>query len=214
MQEIIGALQFYSAHYGIVITNSTFTQQASNLASSNNILLIDGTVLENFFGSDGNMPILDLLLLDCNTSEKITNAQTSKNKEWTINDLVMRYGVSSSTIYKNFLGQSLPYYKVGKEYRFDPNEVTKWEISKQRVPYRRNGSIELPAFVSYRKNLIQALKEAKKEKNKEKIKAIKQEMKEHQIHYRSFLRIILDIVMVSSGIAILVSLIVGLCFGW
>jgi restriction system protein len=45
VQEIAGALKYYEADDGWVITNSTFTSSAVSLASKNGILLIDGKCL-------------------------------------------------------------------------------------------------------------------------------------------------------------------------
>lgn len=47
VQEIVGALKFYNADEGWVVTNSTFTSAARSLAQANNIRLIDGYDLKN-----------------------------------------------------------------------------------------------------------------------------------------------------------------------
>ena len=47
VQEIIGAVGFYHADEGWVITNSTFTPDAKTLAQKNNVKLIDGHALRN-----------------------------------------------------------------------------------------------------------------------------------------------------------------------
>lgn len=46
IQEIVGALKYYNANQGVVITNSTFTKGAQDLAKANNVILIDGTNLK------------------------------------------------------------------------------------------------------------------------------------------------------------------------
>ena len=46
VQEIIGALKFYNANQGVVVTNSEFTQGAKELAKANNVILIDGKGLK------------------------------------------------------------------------------------------------------------------------------------------------------------------------
>jgi restriction system protein len=48
VQEVIGAIRFYDADEGWVITNSTFTKAAKELANKNNVRLIDGHDLEQF----------------------------------------------------------------------------------------------------------------------------------------------------------------------
>lgn len=45
VQEVIGAIGFYKADKGIVITNNLFTKSAKELAQANNIHLIDGNSL-------------------------------------------------------------------------------------------------------------------------------------------------------------------------
>ena len=47
VQEVIGAIRFYNANRGVVITNSRFTKGAKELAKANRIILIDGDQLEN-----------------------------------------------------------------------------------------------------------------------------------------------------------------------
>ena len=46
VQEIAGALKYYNANYGVVITNSSFTPGAEELAKANNVILIDGKDLK------------------------------------------------------------------------------------------------------------------------------------------------------------------------
>ena len=46
VQEITGALKYYNANQGVVVTNSSFTSGAKELAKANNIILIDGKDLK------------------------------------------------------------------------------------------------------------------------------------------------------------------------
>lgn len=46
IQEVVGAIRFYNANRGVVITNSTFTKKAIELANTNKIILINGDDLE------------------------------------------------------------------------------------------------------------------------------------------------------------------------
>jgi hypothetical protein len=50
VQEIVGALKFYKADEGWVITTGTFTTSARTLAQVNGVRLIDGTDLQTFQG--------------------------------------------------------------------------------------------------------------------------------------------------------------------
>ncbi len=46
VQEVIGAVRFYGANEGCVVTNSSFTSSARSLAQKNNIRLIEGSNLD------------------------------------------------------------------------------------------------------------------------------------------------------------------------
>ena len=48
VQEVLGAIGMYKADKGIVITNSTFTKSAIELANANNIELVDGDGIERY----------------------------------------------------------------------------------------------------------------------------------------------------------------------
>lgn len=48
VQEVTGAIGMYKADKGIVVTNSTFTPSAVELANANNIELVDGEKIEEY----------------------------------------------------------------------------------------------------------------------------------------------------------------------
>jgi len=48
VQEVVGAIGMYKADKGIVVTNSTFTSSAVELANANNIELVDGDKIEEY----------------------------------------------------------------------------------------------------------------------------------------------------------------------
>lgn len=48
VQEVVGAIRYYHGDEGWVITNSTFTKSARELAHINNVRLIDGADLQRF----------------------------------------------------------------------------------------------------------------------------------------------------------------------
>lgn len=48
VQEVVGAIGMYKADKGIVVTNSTFTPSAIELAQANNIELVDGASIEKY----------------------------------------------------------------------------------------------------------------------------------------------------------------------
>jgi hypothetical protein len=52
VQEIVAAIKFYHADRGIVVTNSNFSQSATNLARSNKITLINRNDLSKWLESD------------------------------------------------------------------------------------------------------------------------------------------------------------------
>lgn len=64
VQEIIGSLKHYDGNRGVVVTNSTFTSGAYELAKSNNVILINGNKLQKLINylyseNDVNRDILD-----------------------------------------------------------------------------------------------------------------------------------------------------------
>ena len=174
----MAALSFYQCDYGMVITNSSYTQQAENLASTNGVLMIDGDELLSMVSSDIALrETLDRFVEQAQNGEPISRSSS----EWLINDLVVRYGVSSAKIYKDFLGSGLPFYKVGREYHFVPGEVEEWEIHKKYVPYGRGGNMPLPAFLNYKTEVQDRIKESKKNGDRRAVAAIKEEMRYYGI---------------------------------
>ena len=51
VQEVIGAIKYYQADKGIVITNGIFTTAAKKLAKSNDVILINGSDLNEIRNS-------------------------------------------------------------------------------------------------------------------------------------------------------------------
>lgn len=176
VQEVIGALGYYEASYGIVFTNATFTQQAQNLAASNKVLLLDGDALVNFTYDDQGIPIFDDFLEGFSRKTVVQPPE-----EWIMNDLVARYGISSQKIIKDCLSRGLPYYKVGRDYRFEPSAVKKWEVGQQYIPIGHKGAMELPAFRNLRLKLIHAYRDAKQQGDKAKARELKDIMRKHGI---------------------------------
>lgn len=199
VQEIIGALGYYEAAYGIVFTNSTFTQQAKNLAASNHILLLDGEAIVNFAYDSQGIPAFDDFM-NCTNYGAVAQLPP----DWVMNDLVARYGISAQKIIKDCLSRGLPYYKIGREYRFEPHAVEKWEIRQQYIPVGRKGTLELPAFRALRMKLIHAYHDAKEQGNKSQVRELKQAMKKHGIHNDNrWLILLLGIIGCISSILIL-----------
>ncbi len=149
VQEIIAALSYYHCEKGMVITNSIYTQQAENLAASNGVLLVDGKRLSAYFSNERAV-FSDFDYFIEGDSDK--RAQVIQGAEWDLSTLVVRYGVSESQVLKRYLNRGLPYYRVGKEYRFDPAEVRQWEIEQQ--------DFSLPAFAEYYEILQRELEDA------------------------------------------------------
>lgn len=163
VQEVIGAISYYHAHYGIVVTNTFFTQQASNLAHSTGVLLVDNyglssikTLIDHFFFSTPASP-----------------SQETPIEDWTIKDLMGRYNVGSAKIYSTFISCGLPYYKVGREYRFVPADVWEWERVQKEIPFGHNDSILLPGYLDYTEQLRKAYKKACSKKDRKKKKEIR-----------------------------------------
>lgn len=180
VQEVMGAIAYYGCDAGLVVTNQTFTQQAINLANANNILLFDETTLEDCSNDDSlYAAAFDEFFGDMDPSRKRTANQDGK--EWIINDLVIRYGVTQQTIVKNFMGYGMPYYKVGREYRFSPSDVYWWEVDTHYVPYGRRQKFLLPGHVDYRNRMNRKIKKAKKDHDYEYVKKLKKLMKSHGV---------------------------------
>lgn len=164
VQEVVASLNYYKADYGVVVTNSTFTQQAKNLAHVNGVLLLDGNFLSQRNTSESFTNALSSLS-DSNQDSYQYNATSSLNSdEWTLDDLMIRYRASESSIKRNYMSAGLPYYKVGREYRFNPEEVKKWELEKKVlsgttpsgfIKTVNNGdSIEMSTPLGYSANII------------------------------------------------------------
>ena len=174
VQEVIGSLSYYKADFGVVVTNSFFTQQASNLAASNHVLLIDGNSLSS---------ALQLIVSFSKQDQGnfADYASPTACETWNIKDLVIRYGVSSGKIYKDFLGNGLPYYKIGREYKFDPDRVIQWEIEMKKVPYGRREELILPGYLHFVKDLKHDYHIAKKERDRQEIKEIRRLKRKYHI---------------------------------
>lgn len=180
VQEVMGAIAYYDCDAGLVVTNQTYTQQAINLANANNILLFDENTLEDCSNDDSLYAVaFDEFFGDADPSSTRTNKQDEK--EWVINDLVIRYGVAQQTIMKNFMGYGMPYYKVGREYRFSPGDVYWWEVDTHYVPYGGNQRFLLPGHVDYRNMMNKKIKKAKQAHDYEYVKKLKKLMKSHGV---------------------------------
>lgn len=155
VQEVIGALSYYHAKYGVVVSNNMYTQQAKNLADTNGIFLVEGYDLK--------YDIKKLVRLLFSEDNKDKKGSSTVSVEWVLDDLVIRYGVGKEVIKRDFMSKGMPYYKVGREYRFRKSEVEEWEISEVSVRYGRNGNQCM---------LLPAYKEAE-EKRKQKIEYLK-----------------------------------------
>ena len=179
VQEVIGALRYYDAHCGVVFTNSTYTQQAINLAASNNVLLIDGRGLEQFVFFPDHIPMLDTFI-----DSGCLAIRQNRTELWTLDDLVVRYGMGKQKILRDCLGRGLPYYKVGREYRFESSKVRAWEVNSRYIPYGK-GIYYLPEYIRYGEELKIRLKLAKRSGNCEEVQEIRRLRWQHGYSYRA-----------------------------
>jgi restriction system protein len=69
VQEIIGAINHYGVDRGMVVTNNYFTKNAISLARSNNIELIDRTILIDIMRANGSNTLAHDIITE--TSEKM-----------------------------------------------------------------------------------------------------------------------------------------------
>lgn len=169
VQEVLGALSVYNAHCGVVFTNSSFTQQAQNLAAANRVLLIDGFGLGQFEYNQYGIPIFDQFL----NQQNAVHTVSEEERDWVMNDLIVRYGKSAEKIRKDFMGLGMPYYKIGREYHFDPKEVKRWEIEQRAVPVGHNGVYYLPEYTAYGHRLLKKLKAAKGRGDRDEVKRLR-----------------------------------------
>lgn len=180
VQEVMGALAYYECDAGMVITNDIYTQQAINLANSNNILLFDETALEQCAGDGASfIPAFDEFFGE--TVQSGNRAPVQAEEEWTLKDLMIRYGVSQQTIMKNYMAYGLPFYKIGREYRFSPKDVYWWEVDKHYVFYGRNQKITLPGYENYRVKMNKRIRQAKQNGDHEAVKRLKRQMRSHKV---------------------------------
>lgn len=169
VQEVLGALSVYNAHCGVVFTNSSYTQQAQNLAAANRVLLIDGFGLGQFEYNQYGIPIFDQFL----NQQNAVHTVREEERDWVMNDLIVRYGKSAEKIRKDFMGLGMPYNKIGREYHFDPKEVKRWEIEQRAVPVGHNGVYYLPEYTAYGHRLLKKLKAAKGRGDRDEVKRLR-----------------------------------------
>ena len=65
IQEVIGSMAYYEADKGLVVTNSTYTQNAEKLAHANDVILWDRDVLVRLIACENMSGYLAELLEDC-----------------------------------------------------------------------------------------------------------------------------------------------------
>lgn len=170
VQEVIGSLDYYKANFGAVVTNSSFTQQAVNLAASNGVLLIENADKKASFLST----FKDFV-------RGGTRMKNKSNDDWNMKDLIIRYGVSESKILKDILSMDMPYYKVGREYRFKPEEVKRFEISKKAFRFGRNDIKYFPAYKEYRNELRQGYELLKANGDKDAMRDMRKLLRKEKI---------------------------------
>ena len=130
----------------------------------------------------------------------------SPKDEWTVQDLMDRYGVGRAKITGDLIFLGLPYQKRGRSYYFIPDDVTAWEIRQRSIPYRKNNEIVLPAYTEYGDQLKEELKQAKRNHDKENIAQIKKLLRQNgYTHFDPTLLIYLI-----GGVAILAYLILAI----
>ena len=133
---------------------------------------------------------LDIAEIDQNIIEEVSEVvigygQRPQNTEnfdsgpenWTLDDLADRYGVGKAKITGDFFEYGLPYYKIGRSYRFVPEEVMDWEVEQRSIPYGKKEEIVLPECTAYGEYLQEELRSAKANRDKEEVREIKREIK-------------------------------------
>jgi len=70
----------------------------------------------------------------------------------------------------------MPYYKVGREYRFPIEQLKEWEIRTKHVFCGKGQILYLPAWIEYRNQLKNEIALAKSTNNKELLRQARAEL--------------------------------------
>lgn len=177
VQEVLGAINFYGVMAAAVVTNSSFTQQAIQLARANHILLIDGPMLPSLVADqNGHIALFDMFL--DGHFDSFSHYGTS---DFDMNDIIARYGLSKQQIIRYCLREGMPYYRIGREYYFPLKEVAKWEIQTKYITYGRGDYLFFPAWAEYVEHLKVLLNEARREKDKLRIRLLRKKLKKADV---------------------------------
>ncbi len=168
VQEVISALKFYNAEYGAVVTNSTYTQEARTLAAVNNICLIDGDMLFSQSFDQNN------ILFESRNGNVIES-------DWNVTDLTIRYGVKPCIVHQYFMSKGMPYFKIGREYKFKPRKVKDWEIDTHEIRLPKGEVITLPEYERYKSEKEKLIREYEYHGEWKKARAVRKEMRSHGI---------------------------------
>lgn len=125
---------------------------------------------------------------------------------WSVQNLIDRYGVGRAKITDDLIHYGLPYWKEGRSFRFNPDDVIVWEIHQRTISYR-NRKIELPGYTQYGKYLKAELKQAKHNCDKERIRQIKKLIKENG-YSSSFLNTILCVSFIAAVVMFAIVLLI------
>lgn len=170
VQEICGARNYYKATILAVITNSGFTQQAQTLAEVNHVLLIDGAhIAEISPDRQGSIPLFNKWM------EYSCIDYAPENVDLVLTDLVVRYGLNQQQIMQYFVSAGMPYYKVGREYHFNLQELEEWEIDTRKVFYGHNQVYYLPGWYNRINYLKREMDLAKKNNDMARFRILKEE---------------------------------------
>lgn len=198
VQEVKGSLGYYKADFAAVVTNTSFTQQAVNLAASNGVLLIEN--------ADKKTALLSIFKDFVGGSTRTKNIS---NNDWNMKDLIIRYGVSETKILKDILNMGMPYYKVGREYRFNPEEVKKFEVAKKTFRFGRNDKKYFPAYKEYRHELRVKYESLKANGDKNEMRNMEKILRKENISYFPYsLFVGRDVVAILSVTAMVIAFLV------
>ncbi len=92
VQQVIGAIKYYNAHKGIVITNSYFSENAHQLAKSNGLELWDRTKLIELMSKNGGSRIAQQVKDEVNQAINQASAASEKSCPRCGKPLVTRNG--------------------------------------------------------------------------------------------------------------------------
>ena len=124
-----------------------------------------------------------------------TNTPVIDN-DLTLNDLVIRYGLSKDQITRYCFSMGLPYYRIGRQYHVRYDELVQWEIATRMIAYGHKNFLYLPAWEDEISRTKAAMANARKSGRKGEYRKLKDHYKKIRQPVRWFRAIVAILFMV------------------